>query len=210
MNYRTRKLLLLSTILLLLVACQQEEPTPLPEATTTSQETAATTAPPATAVPADSGYPEPEAGAENAEGYPVAPTRLTSIGYPPASATEVSAYPSAEEVRGGPAGPLFDLEPLEAGATSVSGTAPYDLDLAVMDVTLGGGVLGTGQSDAEGNFTITVPALVEGHRIGIAILSSDESASMESLATEYFPYRGDNFMNIPNIGVFFDTALVAP
>jgi hypothetical protein len=71
-------------------------------------------------------------------------------------------------------------------------------------------VLGTGESDNDGRFSITVTPLPEGHRIGVTITELETSSTYEEIAREYFQYRGDGFYNVPNMGIFYDTALTEP
>jgi hypothetical protein len=104
--------------------------------------------------------------------------------------------------------PAFSLDtPLTAGAMEVTGQAPESLPLAIVDISFGGVILGTGVSDEDGRFTIPTSALPEGHRIGVTITEIEEGITFEQLAETYFPYRGEGFMNIPNVGIFYDTAM---
>lgn len=196
-------------MLLLSAACSQPEPTPAPPTLSPTTESAGAGVEGET--PETPEATEPTAPA-NESGYPAGDTEA---GYPPAggeSAAE-AAYPppSAEEAAGGPKGPNFSLDrPLEAGATTVTGQAPGELSLAVVDVTFAGEILGTGRSDADGAFSITVSPLPEGHTVGVTISSVEGDQTMEEFAVEYYPYRGEGYANVPNIGVFFDTAVVQP
>ena len=79
-----------------------------------------------------------------------------------------------------------------------------------MDVTYNGQLLGTGRSDEAGRFSIPVSGLVEGNRIGIGIGELAEGQTLNQMAEQYFPYRGEGFMNLPNVGIFFETILVGP
>lgn len=210
-RYRNRYLVLwtslLIAMLLLSAACSQSEPTPAPA-----------TLPPTTESGDSEGEDEatepaaPAATPVDESGYPAGDAETA---YPPAgeeSAAE-AAYPPprTEEAVGGPLGPNFSLDrPLQAGATTVSGQAPGELSLAVVDVTFAGEILGTGRSDADGAFSISVSPLPEGHRIGVTLSSLEGDRSMEEFAEEYYPYRGEGYTNVPNIGVFFDTAVVQP
>lgn len=142
------------------------------------------------------------------DGYPAV---TADVGYPPIGATNdgtnASAYPPPLATDK----PRFQLDlPLKAGATTVTGQAPEALPLAIVDVSFGGGILGTGSSDEDGRFSITVSPLPENHRIGVTIAELEEGITFEELSEQYFPYRGENFMNVPNIGIFYDSAVVEP
>ncbi|HSM57115.1 MAG TPA: hypothetical protein VK879_13260 [Candidatus Sulfomarinibacteraceae bacterium] len=211
MNRNRTSLFLLAAILSvtfsLLAACSQPQPTPIPStpsATISDEEAAvedeslAPTEPPATPVD-NSGYPAGEAEAA----YPLTGGESEAqSAYPP---------PAEEEAVGGPRGPNFTLDrPLKAGATTVTGQAPEDLNLAIVDVTFAGVILGTGRSNADGAFSISVSPLPEGHRVGVTISSLEGGQTMEELVEEYYPYRGEGYSNVPNIGIFYDTAIVQP
>jgi len=105
----------------------------------------------------------------------------------------------------------FNIErPVTADSTTVSGTAPSNMALAIVDITFGGTILGTGESDDDGRFTISVTPLPEGHRIGLTITDIQDDKTFEEVSTELYDYRGEEFMNVPTIGVFFDTAIIQP
>ena len=197
-------LLAVLAALLLLVACgsgaQQAAPTaesaPGLESAPTG-DAASPTLPPADA--AGESYPAPDAAAP-VDPYP------GSQSPPPTS--EPAAYPPAEEVF---QEPRFRIDqPVSAGATEITGQAPPDTALAIIDITFNGAVLGSGRSDANGLFAIPVTGLVEGNRIGVGVGELAASQTIEQMAEFYFPYRGEGFMNIPNVGIYFDTALVGP
>jgi hypothetical protein len=138
------------------------------------------------------------------------PADSEAVGYPPIGATasaSESGYPSPVALDK----PLFQLDlPLKVGATTVTGQSPESLPLAIVDVTFGGVILGTGQSDEDGRFSIPVTPLPDGHRIGVTITEFEAGITFEEIAEQYFPYRGEGFMNIPNLGIFYDSAITEP
>ncbi len=152
-------------------------------------------------MPADeNAYPPPAELPMVEEAYPVETLPLPSPTLVPGS------YPAAEEVF---AEPRFRLDlPLNVQDRVVNGQAPPNLALAVVDVSSGGGVLGVGSSDADGRFSIGVSGLPDGHRVGITFSKLRPGKTHADMSREYFPHRGEGFMNIPNIGIFFDTAMV--
>lgn len=186
-------------ILLFLVACGPSE-TALPTAPTsppteTEVENPTAVLPEPTAVLNESGYP-----AEGSQlGYPV-PSEAASdpAGYPPPA-------PSAEPTRATD-GVIFSFsEPITAGQTQISGTAPPMLSIAIVNVTYNGSVLGTGSSGQDGNFTINVSPVPAGVRLGIALAQLDDYPSLDAAVNDLYGYRGDNFMNVPNVGIYFET-----
>lgn len=199
----------LSLLALALAACGPSTPT----TTTTAAPTVETALeevaplPTSTALPAaQEGYPPPQAEvvppsypAEGEAAVP-APTPLPD-GYPPSSSEEVFQEPRFR----------IDQAGLVAGATRVEGQAPPDVALAILDVTYNGSLLGRGRSDADGRFAIDVsPELIAGNRIGVTVGELTDGQSLNQMAETYFPFRGEGFMNLPNIGILFDTALVQP
>lgn len=99
---------------------------------------------------------------------------------------------------------------LQAGQTVITGHSPPGLSLAILDITFNGVILGVGSSDESGRFEINVSALPEGHRVGITIGELPPDKTMNDMSNELYPYRGQDFMNVPNLGVFFETTLVQP
>ena len=107
--------------------------------------------------------------------------------------------------------PRFRIDqPVSVSTTEITGQAPPNTSLAVLDISYNGAVLGLGRSDDSGRFSVPVTGLIEGNRIGLGIGELAPGQSIEEMAEFYFPYRGEGFMNIPNLGIYFDTALVAP
>jgi hypothetical protein len=187
---------------LLLVACGAASP---PAATVAPLEGAqAPTTSADSGIPAaPEGYPPPTAAPETTAAYPPGeappppePT-LEPGSYPPSQAGEAFQEPRFR----------FD-QPLAANATTVTGQAPPDVALAIADITFNGAILGSGRSDADGRFSISVSPLPAGHRIGVTVAVLQPGQTISDMSAQYYPHRGDGFMNLPNIGVFFETALV--
>ena len=124
---------------------------------------------------------------------------LPAESYPPPAAEETFLEPR------------FRIDqPVSAAATTITGQAPPNLTLAVLDVTYNGVPLGMGQSDANGVFSIPVSGLIAGNRIGLAIGALPDGMDLVQTAETYFPHRGEGFQNLPNVGVFYDSTLVQP
>jgi hypothetical protein len=60
----------------------------------------------------------------------------------------------------------------------------------------------------DGTFSIGVQGLPEGNRIGITFSELEPGLDIAGMSIKYFPYRGENFMNLPNVGIMLETALV--
>lgn len=187
------QLLVLGGLLFLLAACGpiDNQATPAPTATSAAAGSSAAEAyPPPAATPITGAYPAPATAA----------AIPTTNPYPGPDSTPVVLD-----------APRFAFDAtLYAGDTVVSGQSPPDLSLAISDVTFGNVPLGVGVSDADGRFSIQVSPLPEGHRVGITLAELPPGKTFEEAAEELAKYRGEQFMSIPNIGVFFDTALVQP
>lgn len=173
-----------------LTACGPSETPTQPPSTNTIQNTPL----------ANESYPAPqEELAYPAQGEALATTQ-PEIGYPP---VEEEGTPLTS--------PRFQFDTvLQAGQTAINGYAPPNLSLAILDITFNGVILGLGLSDENGRFEINVSSLPEGHRIGITIGELPPGKTMSDISNELYPYRGDGFMNVPNLGIFFETALVQP
>lgn len=207
-KYVQLSLLSLITIVALLAACGPSTPEAIPPEESGAPTAAVTTEAGAASAATSTAPPVSE------EGYPVqvAPT-MAPAAYPPEAAPTPAPTPLPE---GYPAAtaevflePRFRFDtPLAAGATNVTGQAPPNLSLAVLDVTFNGVLLGTGRSDENGRFSFPVSPLPAGNRIGLVIGELAEGQTLAEMAETYFPYRGEGFMNLPNVGVLFETALV--
>ena len=156
----------------------------------------ATATPPA--APGGDAYPAPNVA--SVDPYPAeGEAALPAESYPPPAVEETFLEPR------------FRIDqPVTAATTTLTGQAPPNLTLAVLDVTYGGAPLGIGESDANGAFAISVSGLTVGNRIGLAIGALPNGMDIAQTAETYFPHRGEGFQNLPNIGVFYDTTLVQP
>jgi hypothetical protein len=148
--------------------------------------------------------PQPPTRAILEENYPVetpVPPTATPFPdvYPPPTVTEVFAEPRIR----------LDL-PVTVNDTEVSGTAPPGLELAAVDITYNGALLGSGTTGSDGRFTIPVEGLVEGNRLGLTFAELEAGLSLAEMSVKYFPHRGEGFMNLPNVGIMLDTTLIQP
>ncbi len=198
-------MLLLVVALTALAACSTDADSPTAEP--------ATVAPPANPTTdesgssAETGYPPPTPSIQEpvlAEdgSYPVATQPVMPEPTPlpenyPADSAETFLEPRFQ----------FDL-PVSAADTTISGQAPPGLAIVIADVTFNGATLGSGVVDENGRFEIGVSGLNQGNRIGVTFGELEEGLDLAAMAEKYFPYRGDNFSNIPNVGIFYETTIV--
>ena len=180
-NLTITKALILSVLLLsLLAACGPNE------------ETDNTPAPPQNN---NSAYPVPG----DITGYPTTVTRPTTDPYAPPSTPDID---EAER---------FNIDrPVSASDTTITGNAPRGISVAIIDVTFGGVILGTGVVDNDGRFSVPVTEMTEGHRIGLTVTDIQDGRTFEEIAVELYDYRGEGFMNVPSVGVFFDSVVAQP
>ncbi len=128
---------------------------------------------------------------------------------PSPQATDSAAYPapSAAPTLRGDEVPFRLAKPIKAGATYVSGTGPAGVPIILADVTFMGAVMGQTTVGADGKFQFPVQALEANHRLGITL--GDVTGTKFTLEQFYSDgYRGDGSMQVPNVGFYFDTALV--
>jgi len=124
------------------------------------------------------------------------PLSLSPLESPVESPAEA---PDTNEVR-------FKLDtPLIEGRNIVTGQGPTGILLRVVDITAGGDVLGSGAVNDDGKFRIelSVP-LKAGHKVGIDLATPREAKTWLML----WELRGENAEAIPQMGYFFDTAVV--
>lgn len=123
-----------------------------------------------------------------------------------------AAYPAPEQKTGSsiPVVPMRLNKPVQEGAVEVSGSGPAGLPIIIADVTFMGEELGSGQIDANGNFAIKLgKPLEKDHRIGIG-LGDLKGTQWEKEPFSDPGFFGDESMQIPMVGFFYDTAWVQP
>ena len=98
--------------------------------------------------------------------------------------------------------------PIPVKAQEVTGSGPTGVPIQVVDVTMAGVLLGTGVIDRDGTFTVSLFTPLEArHRIGIALGSL---AGTKWRDEDFYDdgFHGDEALNVPQIGFFFDTYMV--
>lgn len=193
----------IAVLMVLITACGPSTAEPPVPTTAPTEESAPALAEMPTVPPVSEAYPPPLPTLDPANPYPegevvVPPVDTPPDAYPPSAAEEVFLEPR------------FRIDPASAGATTVAGQAPPNLAIAILDVTYNGEVLGVGRTDENGRFEIPVSGLIEGNRIGVTVGELQPGQTLTAMAEQYFPYRGEGFMNVPNVGILFDTVLVQP
>ncbi len=103
-----------------------------------------------------------------------------------------------------PIGPRFTLDrPLRAGSTVVTGEGPPGVPIKIVNITRVGRELGTGVIGPNGHFTVVVSPLPAGEHIGIML---GNVAGTEFKPEDFL--QGEGYVDIPMIGILFDTAMV--
>ena len=102
--------------------------------------------------------------------------------------------------------PKFQLDPIAAGATEVTGQGPIGYTLVIVDVTYGGRQLGATQPDGQGKFRIQLGQPLEpGHLIGLTVDLPPERVNDELLNRQLFDIRGEGYRFVPNVVTVFDS-----
>jgi hypothetical protein len=103
--------------------------------------------------------------------------------------------------------PFRLAKPILAGSTTVSGTGPPGVPILLEDITFMGAVMGQTMVGADGKFQFPVEPLGANHRLGVTL--GDISGTKFTQDQFNSPgYRGDGFMQVPNVGYYFDTEQV--
>jgi hypothetical protein len=130
--------------------------------------------------------------------------------YPAPDIIEIEPYPAPltniEITSDGDFGDIpFSIEkPLITGSTIVEGSGPVGIQLQVVDITMGGNILGTGSIDDNNKFVINLASPVGDRRlIGIALSEPRQPDTWLAL----WELRSNEARAIPELGYFFDTVI---
>jgi hypothetical protein len=102
----------------------------------------------------------------------------------------------------------FQLDrPLRAGATEISGSGPEGILIVLEDVSFMGAFVGSGTTDESGRFQVTFSEPLESrHRIGLTIDVGGTSWTPDDFSSEAF--HGEEALLVPQVGFYYDTAMV--
>lgn len=134
---------------------------------------------------------------------------VSATGYPVVIFNYESAYPgypiSKDESAILNQGPDFAIDrPVFGGDYSLSGTGPIGVPIELIDVFMGGELLGKTTINDDGLFVFDLnKALVKGHSIGIKLGDISNTELLES----DFMYN-DTYFDVPLIGILFDVVSV--
>lgn len=110
-------------------------------------------------------------------------------------------------------GPNFELSPVKAGDTMVSGRGPTGLPIVIVDVTLSAKPLGNAVIDDSGNFTASLsePAIV-GRLIGVQVvdLTGTPYQPTDEFVAQLDAKAGPGFRYYPQIGAVYVSTQVTP
>ena len=155
-----------------------------------------TTTQPSSTKDVSGAYPAPETKETTPQAYPA-----------PIDSNQVAPYPLPENIPSDIIPFTFE-KPLLSGDKKVNGTGPAGVPIEVVDVTLMRKVLARGIIESDNTFSIDLNlSLEKGHRIGIALAELAGTEWDEEQFTSPF-YNGNEAMNVPTVGFFFDTAMV--
>jgi hypothetical protein len=98
-------------------------------------------------------------------------------------------------------------KPIKAGATQVTGQGPAGVPIILQDITFVGPVLAAGTIGSDGRFTLELDTPLEAdHRIGLTL--GNLSGTQWQHSDFSSAYYGDEARSVPQVGFFFDTAMV--
>lgn len=152
--------------------------------------------------------PTPTVPPPTANAYP-APGD-TPLAQPPGAPYPYPLGPStsAEPTRDPSHIPFRLNKPLTAGATQVTGTGPAGVPLSLQDVTFMGTLLAQTVIKPDNTFVFQLAAPLEAkHRLGIMV---DNLAGTKFKPEDFYSpdYLGDESMQLPQVGFYYDTAMV--
>lgn len=103
----------------------------------------------------------------------------------------------------------FELaRPVVPGSTAVTGQGPAGVPILIVDVTMGGNVLGMGTVRNNGTFRVEVSSPLEArHRIGLA-LGNLEGTTWDADDFRDEGYYGSGALSVPQVGFFYDTVSI--
>lgn len=99
-------------------------------------------------------------------------------------------------------------KPIIAGATRVTGSGPVGVPIMLLDITFGGRLLALGVIDQDGRFELGLGEPLEArHRIGITLGDLTGTGWQPGDFSDR-KFNGDEALNVPQIGFFFDTCMI--
>lgn len=116
-------------------------------------------------------------------------------------------YPAPQSSGSSGVTPFRLNKPLQEGSDHITGTGPAGVPIIIADVTFMGTIIGDGKIGRDGIFSIQVAPLEKSHRIGVT-LGDLKGTSWSVQDFNQSAYFGDESLLIPNVGFFYDTALV--
>ena len=196
MHYR----IALATLSLLWVitACS----TPKPTAVSTQALTSTTEAnQPTVTAPTDAAYPPPTTQASQAPSDQQA--GATEAAYPAPPTTPIQDQTSNADVT-----PFKFDKPVVEGTTEITGVGPVGVPIMLTDITSNPQLLANAIISSSGKFTFKVAkALVKGQRLGLGLVNLKDSPWVDKNFVDP-GFQGTEPTQIPNVGVFYDTAVV--
>ena len=104
----------------------------------------------------------------------------------------------------------FELDKsLRVGDRRIVGAGPAGVPVMIVDITLGGEVLGTGVVGDDGVLSIELNQGLQAlHRVGLALGNLDGTDwDLTGLQSE--EYYGDEALSVPQVGFFYDTFFIS-
>jgi hypothetical protein len=128
---------------------------------------------------------------------------------PMATSTNEMPYPPPlqEPTRDPNVKPFQLTKPIYEGATDIVGSGTPGVPIILLNTTRMGEFIGATTIGQDGDFTIPVTGLEKGERIGLGlgVLTDTKWEQTDFTSPSYF---GDEAQLIPQVGFFYDTAMV--
>jgi hypothetical protein len=94
---------------------------------------------------------------------------------------------------------FLPIETKSSSSLVISGKVPPNISVSIINITMAGSEIISGNADNEGVFRFQISDDIKGCRIGLVVNGNFDSS-------QYQP--GNNAMNVPQIGYFWDTLVI--
>jgi hypothetical protein len=176
--------------------------TPKPTAVSTQALTSTTEAKlPAVTAPTDVAYPAPTTQASQAPSDQQA--GATEAAYPAPATT-----PAQDQTTNANVTPFKFDKPIVEGTTEITGVGPAGVPIVLTDISSTPQMLANAVISSSGKFTFKVSKpFVKDQRLGLGLVNLKDSPWVDKNFVDP-GFQGPEPTQIPNVGVFYDTAVV--
>jgi hypothetical protein len=179
--------------------------TPKPTAVSTQALASVTEATqPTVTAPTDVAYPPPTSQANSASPLPSdQQAGATEAAYPAPATTSAQDQTTNANVT-----PFKFDKPIVEGTTEITGVGPAGVPIVLTDISSTPQMLANAMISSSGKFTFKVTKpLVKDQRLGLGLVNLKDSPWVDKNFADP-GFQGTEPTQIPNVGVFYDTAIV--